>query len=165
MSIWKIPNKNELKISDIVTYVYPGKVGTTYGHMELHYHQESNQLCRFLGLYPFFFEKDQYGNFVGNKIEWNDFHNFLTISCGKNTQFTKKDILRMLFHEFFDNKNIAISTDYDSIRLVEKPKWRDESFEEYRHRRIWEIQNALGISHYGFGKELAQRPTSKYYKG
>jgi hypothetical protein len=156
--LWIEPDVNNLKIEDLVTYVYDKKVGREYGSYEIKYKQQSNQLCRFPLLYPFFFEKECF-----NKVHWNDFHNFLKFEPCENSLINKKQLIEMIYHSFCDNKNISI--DYSNLELRENPMWVDEPFEQYRQRMLWEIRDYLGFNHYGRGSDNDLVKSSKYFRG
>lgn len=151
-----IKPKENLTIEDLVSYVYKDSVGTTYSAYELQYQQHSNQFYRYYELYPFFFEEGCY-----NKAKWNSFHNFICFERDSKSKIKDEQLVKMLFNAFYNNKNFVIS---GISEISTSAHYIDETFEEYRYRRVWEIQDYLGLKHYGYGTEYNSKPTSKYYR-
>lgn len=96
-----------------------------------------------------------------NCIQVNTSYRFMSIGTRGLSPIKTKEVLTLLHSNIARMKYFAVAIEYGYIRIATKPKFVDEPFEVYRNRLLFELRDAINISHQGYGKDSVMLP-SKY---
>lgn len=157
----EIQSRRMMKVQDI----FQCDRSLTFGTYEMKYNQDTCHLHRFPELY-WFFEK------YNLKFEYSNGWGFARIKFDRTTVLPDaKELAKLLYDCFSTSRGISIGQWTEQERsggygphLYSTGTWVDETFEEMRNRKLFDLRDYLGILHGGKGIDSIRLYSKRYPK-